>query len=166
MKSKLVEDSFNVPIGFTSEMYIVMKLTPEFAELDYDAVMSSKERLRNLFQENDTWPKDSMTLEANINDLKRHEKEFDARIAFAYTVLSPNKDKCLGCIYLDPPTFDDYDCEVYFWMREDSIHLESELFSQLKNWLDNDWPFNRIIFPGRETGWTTRNKLKSTIKLS
>lgn len=157
-----VSENFDVPEKFITPNFHLEKLSPKVAEFDYEAVMTSKERLRQVFQENDTWPKDDMTLEENIKDLERHEKEFNNREAFAYTVLSLDKKKCIGCVYIDPPTNDDWDCEIYMWVRDDEVDLDNVLFNTIKNWIKSEWPFNKIMYPGREHSWTARNELKKS----
>ena len=157
-----VSENFEVPEKFITANFHLEKLSPKVAKLDYDAVMTSKERLRRVFEENDTWPKDDMTLEENIKDLERHEKEFHNREAFAYTVLSLDKKKCIGCVYIDSPTNDDWDCEIYIWVRDDDAVLDNVLFNTINNWIKVEWPFNKVIYPGRDYRWTVRNKLKKS----
>jgi hypothetical protein len=88
--------------------------------------MSSKERLRQVFAENDDWPEDAMTFEFNKNDLIMHEEEFKGREAFAYAVLSHSKDRYIGCVYVNPSDADEYDCEVYLWVRDSEIQLDGQ----------------------------------------
>ena len=78
----LVPESFKVPSQLSTEHFSFEVLGPEFSEIDYDAVMSSKERLRHIFAENSRWPETDMRRDSNKNDLVRHEKEFNAREAF------------------------------------------------------------------------------------
>ena len=72
----LVSKSFKVPKEISKEQFYFQVLGPKFSEVDYEAVMSSKERLRHVFAENSKWPEADMTFETNKNDLIRHEKEF------------------------------------------------------------------------------------------
>ena len=153
MKKKFVSDSFEVPKKYSTEKFIFEILSPKVAEIDYDAVMSSRERLRQVFAVKTDWPKDDMKLEDNIRDLERHEKEFYSREAFAYTVLDPSKTKCIGCAYIEPSQNEKYDCEIYCWVRNSAIKLDSELYSTLYKWLKKDWPFKNFIFPGRDIPW-------------
>lgn len=34
------------------------------------------------------------------------------------------KEKCLGYIYIDQSKSINYDCEVFFWIRDDSTELK------------------------------------------
>ncbi|WP_182678330.1 hypothetical protein [Shewanella sp. SR44-3] len=61
----------------------------------------------------------------------------------------PSNTKCLGSVYIDPSQSQDYDCEVYLWIRDDSLALDKTLYGAVLDWLSNDWPFSNIAFPGR-----------------
>lgn len=154
MSASLVPDAFDVPQTFTAEAYRLEVLTPAVAELDYDAVMSSRERLRDVFAPDDSWPAQNMTLAENVADLRKHETEFRARAAFAYTMLSPARDECLGCVYIYPATVSDYDCEMYLWVRDSARHLDETLHHDMRAWLEASWPFTRPAFPGRAIPWS------------
>jgi len=153
MNKLFIPHDFPIPETIVFENYRLEKLSPEVAEIDYDAVMSSKERLRTVFAEKTDWPEDNMSLEDNIIDLERHESEFILRKAFAYTVLNPTRDRCIGCVYIDPTLNPHYDSEVYVWVRDSEVLLDEELYSDVQNWIRNDWPFKNIVFPGREISW-------------
>jgi hypothetical protein len=155
-----VPDNFMVPEVLITKHYRLEVLSPAVAEIDYEAVMSSRQRLRNVFAENDKWPRDEMTLADNINDLKRHEEEFQRREAFAYTVLNHNRDRCIGCVYIDPPTVELYDCEIYLWVRDSDLRLDIDLYENVLMWIDKDWPFKNAAFPGRLISWSEWKKIK------
>ncbi len=154
MPATLVPDDFAVPETYVAEGYRLEVLTPAVAEFDYDAVMSSRERLRVVFGPHDSWPADDMTLEENVADLREHAAEFHARVAFAYTMLSPERAECLGCVYIYRATVPDYDCEMYLWVRDSAQHLDETLHQDMHAWLDSSWPFTRPAFPGREIPWS------------
>jgi hypothetical protein len=153
MINNFLPTDFNVPTSYTKDKYRLEVLSPKFAKLDYEAVTTSKERLRKVFGENTEWPKDDITLEDNIRDLKRHEQEFISKEAFAYSVLTIKNDKCLGCLYIEPSLSKVYDCEVYLWVRDSEIKLDEILYKDVKDWLEERWPFKNVIFPGREISW-------------
>lgn len=153
MTKLFVPQEFVVPESFLTDRYRLEMLSPSVAEIDYDAVMTSKVRLRNVFSKKTEWPKDDMSLEENVRDLERHEKEFKSRQAFAYTVLSLSREKCIGCVYIDPSSVPEFDCEVYLWVRESDLALDYDLYNNIRNWLMSSWPFKKIAFPGREISW-------------
>ena len=153
MITPFVPDDFMVPNGLTHDQFHFKILEPSVNDLDYEAVMSSRENLRSVFAANDLWPADDMTLADNLNDLITHEKEFLARGAFAYTVLNMDKTKCIGCIYIEPSHKKGIDTEVYYWIRDDSQDLFETFENTLKSWLKTQWPFEIIAYPGREVSW-------------
>ena len=155
MPGGFVPDHFVVPEKIEADRFVLRKLTPDDAVKDYDAVMSSRESLRHVFCESGTWPADDMTLEENIRDLRMHQDEFDRRVAFAYTVVSPDNGQCLGCVYLYPWSGPVYDARVFYWVRdtEREAGLDEVLGQFLRDWLSKDWPIERPVFPGRDMDW-------------
>jgi len=147
-----LSEKFNPPENFHNSEFFLTVLEPNVTEIDYEAVMSSKDRLRQVFFKNDEWPNDNMTLEENTKDLIRHELEFKQKKAFAYSVFSRDKENYIGCVYINPTTKRNYDCEVFLWVRDSQIHLDKALFDNTKKWL-KDWPVKKIAFPGREISW-------------
>jgi RimJ/RimL family protein N-acetyltransferase len=124
------------------------------AEMDYDAVMSNAEMLRRWSQS--TWPADDFTLSQNRDDLLRHEREHEERLAFTYTVLDLPGTRCLGCVYLTPlppearPLAEGaaHAVNVGFWVRasELSSDLDAHLLATLLEWLRAEWRFDCIVF--------------------
>ncbi len=153
MTKQFIPQEFIVPESFVTNRYRLEILSPTVAAIDYDAVMTSKVRLRNVFDEKTEWPKDDMSLEENRTDLIRHETEFKSRQAFAYTVLTLSREKCIGCVYINPSIFSEFDCEVYLWVRESHLTFDNALYNDIRSWLVSSWPFKNIAFPGREISW-------------
>lgn len=123
-------------------------------ELDYDAVMSSRELLRNWSQSG--WPAEGFTLAENLADLERHEREHLERVAFTFTVLDPAAAVCLGCVYIMPfsPkvaalfTTDAPAAQVGFWVRASEVagDLDRHLLATLREWFRGEWAFERVVF--------------------
>lgn len=153
MKRSFVPEMYRVPTFLETDKYRLEMLGPRVAEIDFEAVMSSKTRLRSVFSESTEWPRDDMTLDENRADLIRHEREFKSREVFAYTVLSLSREKCIGCVYIGPSTADQFDSEIYLWVRDDSFELDDSLYFTVKRWLVECWPFKKSVFPGRELSW-------------
>ena len=51
-----IQNDFKIPDHLITDQFRLVVLEPSFAEADYESVMSSKERLRQVFSENDEWP--------------------------------------------------------------------------------------------------------------
>ena len=95
-----VPDEFTVPREHGNDQLHLKILSPSYAHKDYEAVMETQERLRKFSRHG--WPREGFTIDENITDLERHEREFDNREAFAYTVVTPDGSRVLGCIYINP----------------------------------------------------------------
>jgi hypothetical protein len=142
--ASLVAAEFSIPSTLETDRVSLRMLRLSDAEADYEAVMESQRRLRA--GSPNGWPREGFTLAENRTDLTRHESEFDARIAFAYTVLNPVRDKVLGCLYINPSQTADAD--VYMWTR-DSVHrtgLTTHLFDAVDGWLKSCWPFDNLNY--------------------
>ncbi len=150
---KFVPDDFVVPEKLETEKFRLRMLTVDDVEKDYEAVMSSRDHIKNLYREEDygTWPEENMTIEENLEDLRRHQSEFLERASFTYTVMSLDESICLGCVYINPSKRKDFDAEIDFWSRasETENELENLLYSTIKKWVKDKWPFGNVAYPGR-----------------
>jgi hypothetical protein len=97
------------------------------------------------------WPRLGFTLEENLGDLERHQQEFLSRKAFAYTVVSLDETKILGCVYVNPPETVDSDAVVVMWVRQTEYDkgLDDLLFNSVRDWIGSIWPFRKVSYPGR-----------------
>lgn len=156
MKAPWLPRSVAVPEGYRTGSYRVRPLTVHDAVRDYDAVMTSRERLWARFGPGWGWPAENLTLEDDLVDLAWHQKEFALRTSFAYTITTPDGSRVLGCLYLFPSRRADHDAEVYFWSREpaDGGIPEDVLDADVRRWLREAWPFTRVAFPGRDIPWS------------
>jgi RimJ/RimL family protein N-acetyltransferase len=150
----LVPADFEIPPGLVTERLRLRPLCASDAVKDYDAVMTSAERLRTVFRPGGTWP-DGLTLEQNLKELAWHEVEFQNRRSFAYTVVSPDECQVLGCLYLYPTRKGDHDVEVRMWVRasEAETGLDDHLYETVRRWIAEAWPFENPAYPGRAIGW-------------
>ncbi|HMN27633.1 MAG TPA: GNAT family N-acetyltransferase [Caldilineaceae bacterium] len=163
MDSQFVADEFVVPQLVERQNYVLRPLTTADVENDYEAVMSSRESLRQVFREHDEWPAEQMTLQDNYRDLERHQTDFERRQGFTYTMETPDGARCLGCVYIYPCQRGDYDAQVYYWVR-DSVKangIEEDLGAFLRQWLRQVWPFRQPVLPGRELSWREWEALES-----
>jgi hypothetical protein len=145
-----VADDFSVPEGLVTGDFRLRMLTVNDVVKDFDAVMSSMPELRMIFPDWGDWPED-LTLEQNLIDLGWHQKEFQRRSSFAYTVVSLDEARVLGCVYVVPPERAECDAEVYLWARESPLGSEADqvLEKAVRSWIAREWPFDRVAYPGR-----------------
>jgi hypothetical protein len=151
-----VPQDFNVPELLETERFRLRMLTVNDVVKDYDAVMSSKEHLQKVWETK--WP-EGLTLEQNLIDLGWHQKEFQRRRSFAYTVVNLDETQVVGCVYIDPTGKSGYDAEVYLWARQSELAsgLETELEAAVRTWLTETWPFKNAVFPGKDMSWDEWN---------
>lgn len=159
MPPPFVPADFSVPETLTTDRVHLRMLTIHDVVKDYDAVMSSAAHLQVLWPHGH-WP-EGLTLEQNLIDLGWHQKEFQRRTSFAYTVLSLDGSRVLGCVYLSPTRKRGHDVELIFWARQSELAsgLEAHLHVALRDWLASTWPFKAPGLPGREVPWATWNAL-------
>lgn len=145
MKKSFVPDEFVVPIIYKTEDFTIWKLTVLDLQKDYDAVMEAKDHIHELYSKEyiNGWPEDTLTLEEDEKDLKRHEREFNERVAFAYTVFDFENKNCLGCIYIEPSN--SHDVKITMWTR--NVITDELLYRTVKKWIENDWPFKNTCYP-------------------
>ncbi len=143
-----VPTSFMVPQRLSHRDFLLRPLVIGDVIKDYDAVMTSVGHLKGMF--GDDWPSPDLTLEQDLIDLGWHQKEFQRRTSFAYTVMSPDESRCLGCAYIYPTSHTGYDAEAYCWIRaSDAPRLDAAFFETFRTWLKTDWPFETVAFPVR-----------------
>jgi hypothetical protein len=148
-------DDVHAPGELRTGEFLLRPILASDADLDYEAVMESKEFLRKW--EQSSWPEDDFTVEANREDLDKLERRHTAGESFTYTVMNPTETQCLGCVYmfpLDAPVFtrtqisaingaqwSEYEAAVYFWIRESRLadELDRRLLDAIGPWLKHDW---------------------------
>lgn len=153
----LVPKDYHIPLKLEKKSFFLRPLSVQDNEKDYIAVTNSMayrggvdKKVKNL------------TKQKNLENLKRHEREFKSRKAFTYTVMKLDEASCLGCVYINPPTRGNYDAEVWIWVTKEAYDkgFNSELYRTIKIWLEEDWPFKRVAYPGREISWDTWDSLR------
>lgn len=151
----LVPADFDVPTVIENEYFRIRTLTVNDVVKDYDAVMSSLDHLQGVFGPESSWPSPDLTFEQDLIDLGWHQKEFQIRSSFAYTVVSLDEERVLGCLYIHPTNRGDFDAEITMWVRADVVDdgYDVILFETVKQWVEDDWPFQKPGYPGRTISW-------------
>ena len=147
--NQFVPDDFEIPSLLETDRFRLRMLSVDDVEKDYEAVIESRQLLHTMF--GDPWPKPGFTLEENLADLERHQQEFLSRKAFAYTVVSLDETRVLGCVYINPPDTTDSDAVVVMWVRQTEYDkgLDEILFNTVRDWISSGWPFKKVDYPGR-----------------
>ena len=102
-----------------------------------------------------------MTIKDDLIDLGWHQKEAMLRRSFNYAVMAPDESRLLGCVYVDPPDKQGADADVFLWVRsdEEGSDLEEALEREVRRWLDAEWPFETVRWPGRDLSWEDWDRL-------
>ena len=154
-----VKESFSVPDVLETSEFRLRMLTINDVDKDYAAVMSSVDHLRNVWP-GSGWPL-GLTRENNLVDLGWHQKEFTNRTSFAYTMVTLDESKVIGCVYVSPTRKRGFDAEVFLWVRESELAggLDERLFETVVKWLADRWDFENPAFPGRAIAWEEWNSI-------
>ena len=119
-------------------------------DIDYPAVMGSRERLWAKYGEAWGWPPETMTVEADREDLAHHEREIAAHETFNYAVLDADESELLGCVYIDPPeeSAPGNDAVVSWWVVDEAVgsDLERALDELVPRWLADTWGFRNVVY--------------------
>ena len=150
-----VDKVFNVPDSFVTKHFKLKPLSKKYAEKDYQAVVQSIDHLQGVFGLQSEWPPKNLSLEDNQWDVALHEEEFAKRKSFTYTVISTDESAVIGCVYIYPSSKTGYDTEIAMWVSKPAFEngLDSILFTTIKKWITDKWPFKRVAYPGREISW-------------
>jgi hypothetical protein len=129
-----VPDDFAPPAGLETPSFRLEPLGPEHNDRDYAAWTSSIEHIHATpGWEGSSWPA-PMTLAENLADLEMHARHFRDREGFTYTVLDPETDDVIGCVYVYPG-------RVRSWVRASRAELDEPLRRGVAEWLASDaWP--------------------------
>ncbi len=142
-----VPADFDPPTSLSRPAFVLEPLGPQHNERDYAAWTTSMDEIRSLPGFDDgRWPR-MMSLEENLGDLERHERDFLARTGFTYTVLDPADGDVIGCVYIYPNK-EGPGAQVRSWMRADHVQLDRELAEAVAAWL-RDWPIPAVRYLGR-----------------
>jgi len=144
-----VPDDFEPPVALYGPGFRLEPLTGEHNARDHAAWSGSMEHIHRTpgFQQGN-WPHE-MTLDQNLADLIRHDKDFQARRGFTYTVLDPDDD-IVGCVYIYPLAGDPTAANVSSWVTEARADLDTPLYTAVSEWLERDWPFPRVEYGTRD----------------
>ncbi|TVP87510.1 MAG: hypothetical protein EA348_12920 [Pseudomonadaceae bacterium] len=146
----LLPPSRQVPQHWQGQHCVALPAAAALAELDYAAVMASRAQLQGLFAADDPWPPADLTLADDRADLAWHATEFQQGKSFAYSLLSHDRSRCLGCLYLYPTASPAHGGEAYLWTRTTEPEpLRQAIEAEVITWLANDWPLQNLAWPGR-----------------
>jgi hypothetical protein len=120
-------------------------------DLDYPAVMGSRERLWAKYGQAWGWPPAHMTPEMDRDDLAHHEAEIAAHETFLYMLVDEDESELLGCVYIDPPDERSpagTDAVASWWVVDKAAgtELERTLDDFVPRWLTETWGFESVDY--------------------
>jgi len=154
------EQSIEPADGFIGDGFFVRPLLPSDVELDYEAVMSSREFLYH-WEQDPPYPSVDFTVEDNLVDLEQMDGEHQKGTRYTYTVMNADETQVLGCLYFLPSNDRMYttanitshdgtdlasvDATLAFWVRVSTWEdgFESALLAAVLDWLRDDWSIQR-----------------------
>ena len=150
-KIRFVPDSFMLPPPPTVGELTWHILEPEILKQDYAFLM-------------DQASPSKITMDEDYGELKRHRWEFRHQTAFAYGILTPDGKEELACVYVNPSKKQGYDAMVRIWVGEMGMkaNLEPVLKEKVQAWIQENWPFKKVAYPGTDISMADWNKLPDT----
>jgi hypothetical protein len=161
-----VAADFNPPTHVETGQFRVVPLGPDLVEIDFDAYMSSIEHLQKTFTRSAEWPHSGISDADAMRDMETEQARFRNRESFAYAVLTKDGRRERGCIYVYPSPVPGYDAMVRLWVTkaEYDAGFDAELFAWVTTWMQRDWPFAKIAYPGRTIAWEKWDSLVAANK--
>jgi hypothetical protein len=125
-------------------------LREDDVDIDYPAVMGSRDSLWEKFGAAWGWPRADLSYEKDRADLARHERETGTREAITYAIVVADESQLVGCCYVDPPeaTDADADARIAWWLIDEyrDSNLERFLTDFMPQWIASAWPFAAPVF--------------------
>jgi hypothetical protein len=140
---ELVPNGFEIPTVLEHDRFRLRMLSVDDVVKDFDAICDRVDR------EGRPQLPFVPTVALNLVDLGWHQKEFELRRSFAYTVVAPDEAQVLGCVYIEPS--ETHDARVWLWVRRSGWDdgLDPLLEAVVREWLEHEWPFETIDWSDR-----------------
>ncbi|KHK91015.1 hypothetical protein [Novosphingobium malaysiense] len=165
-KAQFVPADFDVPTSVEANGFKLVPLGPALVKIDFDAYMSSIEHLQKTFSRSTAWPHPDISDADAMLDMETEQGRFEQRTSFAYAVLTPDGLRERGCVYVYPSPVKGYDAMVRMWVTEAEYDagFETELYNWVTQWIQKDWPFDTVAYPGHSVDWATWDDLVAAKK--
>jgi hypothetical protein len=165
----LLRTGQQAPAGLRHPDFRAVPLGLAGAELDYLAYMASPDVIR--VHSGGRWPVAGFSREQDRAEIAVHEAEHAAGVAFTFSLLDPERDEAVGCLYLMPlqryleragareatmAWFPAASVLVTFWIRQDrqQTPLPRVVAAAVHGWITAEWPVDAHVFrirPAEET---------------
>lgn len=145
-----VPAGFLLPAPVETGTFRLALLGPEHNVSDYEAWTSSMDFIPRLPGWGaSSWP-EPMTIEDNLRDCVSHFQRSTSGTDFAYTVLLPDRDEVIGCVYFKPtrPARPGA-VDVRSWVTAEHSDLDKPLYEAVTRWLTGEWPWSVVEYAPR-----------------
>ena len=153
--SSFVPADFKVPTLVEATDFKIVPLGPEVVQVDFDAYMSSIDYLQKSFSRSTRWPRSDIARADAMRDMENERARFKSRKSFAFAVLTPDGSRERGSVYVSPSPVGGYDAVVRMWVTkaEYEAGFDAKLYKWVTNWIQKEWPFQKVAYPGRSIDW-------------
>jgi hypothetical protein len=151
----LVPPDFVIP-ALVTPAYRLEPLTNRWVIEDFAAITESFPHVDGLIGPPGNIPAPGeYTLETNVNELAWHEREFRTRHSFAFAAITHDDTSEVGCMYLYPSHHPEEDAVGISWARWDPTDpgTDARFFDDFRSWVEREWPFDNVAYPGRTIPW-------------
>lgn len=154
-KAAFVPADFKVPVSVQGPGFKLVPLGPALVKIDFEAYMSSIEHLQKTFSRSTRWPHKDISDADAMRDMEGEQASFTSRKSFAYAVLTLDGSRERGSVYVRPSPTKDYDAAISFWVTkaEYDAGFDAELYRWVTGWIEKEWPFAKVVYPGRSISW-------------
>ncbi|MEM9939029.1 MAG: twin-arginine translocation pathway signal protein [Pseudomonadota bacterium] len=161
-----VKSDFEVPTLVEADGFKLVPLGPDVVKVDFDAYMSSIDHLQKTFTRSTSWPHKDISYDDAMQDMLNEQARFNNRESFAYAVLTPDGSRERGSVYVSPSPVESYDAVVRFWVTkvEYDDGFDAELNEWVADWIQTEWPFMQVAYPGRAIEWVDWDALLAAAK--
>lgn len=161
-----VKSDFEPPTLVETNGFKLVPLGPDVVKVDFDAYMSSIDHLQRTFTRSTDWPHKEISDDDAMQDMLNEQARFINRESFAYAVLTPDGSRERGSVYVRPSPVEGYDAVVRFWVTQAEYDegFDAELSEWVANWIQTEWPFTQVAYPGRAIEWADWDALLAADK--
>ena len=165
-RSSFVPADFTAPVLVEATGFKLVPLSPAVVKQDFDAYMSSIEHLQKTFSRSTNWPRAGITDADAMRDMEGEQGRFNSRKSFSYSVLTPDGSRERGSVYVQPSPVGGYDAVVKMWVTKADYDagFDAELYTWVTAWVQANWPFKKVAYPGRAIDWAAWDALVAANK--
>ncbi len=152
---RFLPEHFSAPKTAAGAGFVVRQMRMDDYVLDYQAYMSSFDAIAAVYDPAAGWPRPDLTLRDALVALGAVEWEHYHELLFSYCVMNEDESRQIGCIYLAPTRNPGFDAEFSYWVTQAEAEngFGPELVAWARKWLETEWPFESVGYPGIECTW-------------